>query len=437
MLRNKLIAQFCSLFCVVTTILVTASNFDKYILVRAPIGCDSSGFFNEILSLVVGLRRIIDDEKRLFVEIGKCTDVFLSSLEQHEALTLKVLQRNFEEFQSSWENVIVIQFKLPNSPFPSMAHKHPYYTIGRVMTESTVLSQNEVQYISAVDEIWVPSQFHMDVYVSHGIPLHMIHVIRESVNIDLFASNSSSAINNIQYKTTLDGDASLHNIISSDGSKNTTIEDEAYIFLSIFKFERRKGWDVLLSAYWSAFDRNDNVELLIRSYKPSWERGTSNLTRIFSDYARSTFMTSLKFLPRVTWIHNDIDRRHIADLYSAADAFVLPTRGEGWCLPCTEAMASGLPIIVTNFSGPTEYLHTNWSYPLAYDKLNTDGSAEPNVNHLSHLMKFLYNNREEADTKGKAAQKYAQVNFHPNTLAKNVMRRLNEILVELEVNQKW
>lgn len=36
-------------------------------------------------------------------------------------------------------------------------------------------------------------------------------------------------------------------------------------------------------------------------------------------------------------------------LYAAADAFVLPSRGEGWGRPHVEAMSMGLPIIATNW----------------------------------------------------------------------------------------
>ena len=40
-------------------------------------------------------------------------------------------------------------------------------------------------------------------------------------------------------------------------------------------------------------------------------------------------------------------------LYAASDAFVLPSRGEGWGLPVMEAMAMAKPVLVTNYSGPT------------------------------------------------------------------------------------
>ena len=45
-------------------------------------------------------------------------------------------------------------------------------------------------------------------------------------------------------------------------------------------------------------------------------------------------------------------------LYASADVFVLPSRGEGWGRPHVEAMAMGLPIITTNWSGPTEVSQT-------------------------------------------------------------------------------
>ena len=45
-------------------------------------------------------------------------------------------------------------------------------------------------------------------------------------------------------------------------------------------------------------------------------------------------------------------RAVLRNLYAAADAFVLPTRGEGWGLPIAEAMAMAMPVIATNWSGP-------------------------------------------------------------------------------------
>jgi glycogen synthase len=69
------------------------------------------------------------------------------------------------------------------------------------------------------------------------------------------------------------------------------------------------------------------------------------------------------------------------DMLMGADAFVLPTRGEGWGLPVMEAMAMALPVIVTNTSGCSQYLTHDNSFPLTPTP-TPDGFSEPHVPQL-------------------------------------------------------
>ena len=64
-------------------------------------------------------------------------------------------------------------------------------------------------------------------------------------------------------------------------------------------------------------------------------------------------------------------------LYRAADAFVLPSRGEGWGRPHVEAMSMGLPVIATNWSGPTAFLDEEVGYPLDYTLEDLPASMPP------------------------------------------------------------
>ena len=50
-------------------------------------------------------------------------------------------------------------------------------------------------------------------------------------------------------------------------------------------------------------------------------------------------------------VQHELSREELRWLYAVADAFVLPTRGEGWGLPVVEAMAMELPVVVTNATG--------------------------------------------------------------------------------------
>jgi hypothetical protein len=58
----------------------------------------------------------------------------------------------------------------------------------------------------------------------------------------------------------------------------------------------------------------------------------------------------------------------MAELYRSCDAFVLPSKAEGWGLPIIEAASSGLPIITTMYSGQTDFLRhiTNSVLPVSY-----------------------------------------------------------------------
>ena len=65
------------------------------------------------------------------------------------------------------------------------------------------------------------------------------------------------------------------------GDRSSTVQaaqgSRPYAFLSVFKWEWRKGWDVLLNAYWGEFTKSDNVVLRLRTFKPHWEPGHENI----------------------------------------------------------------------------------------------------------------------------------------------------------------
>jgi glycosyltransferase involved in cell wall biosynthesis len=78
----------------------------------------------------------------------------------------------------------------------------------------------------------------------------------------------------------------------------------------------------------------------------------------------------------------------VRDLLASADAFVLPTRGEGWGLPIAEAMAMQLPVIVTNHSGPAAFTSDESAYLIPIlPSLDSSGYAQPDkevCNAMSH-----------------------------------------------------
>lgn len=47
--------------------------------------------------------------------------------------------------------------------------------------------------------------------------------------------------------------------------------------------------------------------------------------------------------------------RHLRELYSQSGVFLSASNREGFCLPALEAMACGLPVVITNSGGPGEF----------------------------------------------------------------------------------
>ncbi|CAA6668467.1 unnamed protein product [Spirodela intermedia] len=105
-----------------------------------------------------------------------------------------------------------------------------------------------------------------------------------------------------------------------------------------------------------------------------------------------------------------------ARLYKAADAFVLPSRGEGWGRPLVEAMAMELPVIATNWSGPAEFLTAENSYPLPSHLW-----AEPSVAELRALMRRVVRSPEEARRRGRRAREDMVRRFSPAVVASQVV----------------
>ena len=61
-------------------------------------------------------------------------------------------------------------------------------------------------------------------------------------------------------------------------------------------------------------------------------------------------------LRNVVPISGALSTSDMALLYNNYDALIFPSRAEGWGLPLIEAIACGLPVISTYYSGHAEYL---------------------------------------------------------------------------------
>ena len=119
------------------------------------------------------------------------------------------------------------------------------------------------------------------------------------------------------------------------------------IFLNVGKWEIRKGHDVLVKIFNEAFTEEDDVELWMLNHNIFY---TDKENKEWEDmYLKSPLGHKIKIIPRKSTI------REVSDLMRAADCGIFPSRGEGWNLEALEMLSCGRHLIVTDYSGHTEF----------------------------------------------------------------------------------
>lgn len=176
-------------------------------------------------------------------------------------------------------------------------------------------------------------------------------------------------------------------------------------FLHISSAFPRKGVDILLNAYYSAFTCNDDVVLIIKTFPNphnNVEQQIEELNKRYKDY------------PEVCLINRDLCEKDINRLYKTADCYVHSARGEGFGLPVAEAMLAKVPVIVSPNSGLKDFCTDQTALLVDYDMeeavthLSKNGSlwAKPNVESLTELLKKFVYDRETLDITHKLNNAY-------------------------------
>jgi glycosyltransferase involved in cell wall biosynthesis len=95
----------------------------------------------------------------------------------------------------------------------------------------------------------------------------------------------------------------------------------------------------------------------------------------------------------------------VAEFYGSLHCLLAPSTGEGKNVPALEAMATGCPVIATDYGGHKEWMQSDWAYPLDYEAFEYPQgvAAKPSISHLAKLMWEVYTERGTARRKGEVA----------------------------------
>jgi glycosyltransferase involved in cell wall biosynthesis/plasmid stabilization system protein ParE len=421
--------------------------------------CYCCGFSNEIVHLTVPLQRYYP------LMMMAAPDCFCDGFNGYTTAVVNgtstapgqyLMHRNHQE------PVIWISHTTP------MFYNHrlfecnpPSYLVGRSMFEFSVVPRRWLTNSAIADEIWVPSQFVLDAFMASGFERSKLVIVPESIDTELFTplrperfilphcafthmmNDSSNIASNIEFPGPDQANypADFWSMLSAPSnaaarrqdphSSRRAVESTNFKFFSAFKWEMRKGWDVLVRGFLKAFRRRDRVSLYI---------ATSIFATEFTNHKHSRDAPAI-----LSWIHNmsdgmriprsdvphvvvitsNLEETEVAALYRSADAFVLPTRGEGWGLPVMQAMASGLPAIATNYSGQVDFMVPGTALPIRVRHLEpvpfrTVGVVDadermqwavPDEEHLVGLLKWTFAHPDDAQAIGEKAARHIAATY--------------------------
>lgn len=158
-----------------------------------------------------------------------------------------------------------------------------------------------LEQLAIADFVTVPSEFNRQTYLENSIPVQKLRVVPYGVDLQSFYPLPKPC------------------------------REHSFRAIFVGNFSLRKGALYLLSA-WKHLGWEDAELWIVGNTAPEIQR----------------FVTESRKLPGLKfWGH----QKNVRELYHQADVFVLPSLGEGSALVSYEAMACGLPVIVTENTG--------------------------------------------------------------------------------------
>eukprot|EP01062_Namystynia_karyoxenos_P047980 TRINITY_DN36404_c0_g1_i1.p1 TRINITY_DN36404_c0_g1~~TRINITY_DN36404_c0_g1_i1.p1 ORF type:complete len:490 (+),score=161.18 TRINITY_DN36404_c0_g1_i1:66-1535(+) len=371
------------------------------------------GYCSEALDFVQGLLQMGRKERGFRLLLGQhgdgFNDDFIDSLPENLTQTLrKLLIIDPRHMPDPSKAVVVCHSETgawgvregalyDNLPCPPSAEyfygeaggapptKPPRYLVGRTMFETDRIPAGWAERCNAADEIWVPTEFHRGSFSAHGVAAEKLHVVPEGVDTAFFDAEKRPTPLRLRHRS---------------------LRSDSFIFLSVFKWERRKGWDVLLRAFLEEFPEGGDACLAIKT--STFHSDDDQFHRQVRAFARNELGIDAaewkRRKPCITVIGDFLPREDLPGLYARGHCLVQPSRGEGWGRPHVEAMSMGLPVIATNWSGVTAYMHPgNALLVPASEAPVPDGPfaghlwAEPDVVELRRQMRWAYESHRSGD----------------------------------------
>lgn len=280
------------------------------------------------------------------------------------------------------ENAFI--FTVPTVAKRTTAKNKIMYT----MFESTTIPLSWLPHFEGVDQIVVPTTFCQKAFATRGI---------ESIVIPLGYN---------------------YDVYNALDRQRT---DEPFTFLHYDAFNYRKGFDLVIAGFRKAFGKDMKVKLIMKTVReflpiPLPKQEYPNVEVIKGRYPTSKML----------------------ELLRQSDCFVFPSRGEGMGLTPLEALATGIPAIITVGSGMADYYNDKYfiglkdikEVPAVYNVYKGEqvgNMVEASIDEIAEKMIWAYENKETVKQMGIKGSKWVRDNWGVDRTVKEFLPILDRI----------
>ena len=274
-------------------------------------------------------------------------------------------------------------------------------------------------------------------------------------NRDIFRKSGVTIPQGVLPYIARSGPSSPGNFLASDTKGK-------FIFYTIESWTARKDLPRTIGAYLEAFTADDPTLLIIKTIDP-FHNCLEMAGNYFKKY-RDPFQTGryllkaaralpnpnrpaalvarllksrprparIKLLPRIG-SEQDLDRLH-----AAGHCYVSLAHAEGWGLGPFDAAARGRPVITTGYGGTLHYLPPEHAFLVNYQMVAVgkkipgaqfhpeDQWAEADQSQAAEFMRYVLENRTEAQARGRRLRQHVLANFHQDLIIRKLLSLLQE-----------
>lgn len=289
-----------------------------------------------------------------------------------------------------------------------------------MMETSETLHKDYVERINLFNEVWVPTYHGAEMFKKNGVT-RPIFIMPLGVDTERYTAKAQPY--------------------------NFGMSFNKFVFISVFKWGYRKGYDILLKAYLDEFSSQDDVSLLLVTRNDT----DPNKDRIKDDFEgiRKGIDKQDDDLPHIAVYSKLIPEKDMPRVYRSANAFVLISRGEGFGLPYYEAAACELPVIGSRCSGQSDVLDNDNSFlvdPDSFTKAKINGQLSKLAKHCRFYedqvfpdfgqnaieqtrkhMRYVYENYDKALVKSQVLTNLVREEYTWEKAVERVLNRIKEL----------